>query len=153
MSTILNPLTQRQINIGSAVYWRLVKKGIIQDQSGLQPPQYLAPTTKQQIQVPIPVPKAQISRAYTGLRGQLPINQQVQYTAQPMQMQKKPKMPPQQKINNIIKSATMAYKKTLENVNHQDFEMESEDELTQYIQQELINNLKSSGNKHINKYL
>lgn len=135
---IINPLTKREIAVGSTVYWKLVKKGIIQDQSQAQPPQYLAPKQQPVLQY-APPPPPQISRAYSGLRGQTPA---------PVVKQK---LPPQQKISNLIKSSAAAYKKTMESADQQQFE--TEDELTQYIEHELLNNLRATGNKHLNKYL
>lgn len=149
---IINPLTNRPINVGSAVYWRLVKKGVIQDQTGgqLQPPSNMINKQPMQVQQPI-APKRiqpqfiapQVSRAYAGLRGQS--------QTQPIPIPQKPKMPPQQKIQNIIQASSAAYKKTMDSVDQNQFD--DEDELTQYIQQELINNLKATGNKHLGKYL
>jgi hypothetical protein len=161
-NTVTNPLTKRQIAIGSVVYNKLVKKGVIADVTGQQQQQ---PQPKY---TPIQPPKPMVSKAYAGLRGQAqpqyqqPQYQQPQYQPQPQYQQEcqpqyyqqqpqKVKLPPEQKINNIIKSSAKAYKNTIQKVDPEQFD--NEDELTNYIAEELVKSLKSSGNKHLQKYL
>lgn len=173
--SVINPLTKREIQIGSTVYNKLVKKGIISDEGGSY--QMTQKPIKQVASRAIPIPRQtpQISRAYQGLRSVQ--NQEDLYDSQyeqisraqsqPIPKQKTPigfKKPPmptntvqvdkmkkgEQKIQNLLKSGIGAYKKTIESVNPDEFE---NDELTDYITHELIKNLKTSGNKHLHKYL
>lgn len=152
--TVINPLTNRPINVGSVVYNKLVRRGVIDDGASSQ----YAPI-KQPKYAPIKQPQPMISRAYSGLRNQIP---QYQQQSQPVKnqfsglrghqpVQQKVKLTPQEKIKNVISSSVKAYKNTLETVDPEEFD--DDDELESYLTQELVKNLKSSGNKHLNKYL
>lgn len=153
MNTVLNPLTKRQINVGSTVYWKLVNKGLIEDVTGqVQQPQVRQPPVRQP-----PVKQPSISKAYNNLRPP----QVQQYGGQPqygntfqqMQVQQpqKIKKTPQQKINNIINESVRTYSNVMNSVDPQDFN--DDNEFQQYIAEQLKAHLKQSGNKHLNKYL
>lgn len=151
---VINPTTNRKIAIGSTVYQKLVNKGIIRDISSLHPgpstPQviprnvqiypgttHLTPRNPPQAKKEVPL----VSRAYSGLRGQM----------------EKQKLSPEQKIQNIIQASTQAYDKTIKSINPDEFSTKYPDpkptDIEQYIKEQLINNLKASGNKHLSKYL
>lgn len=159
---VINPLTRREVRVGSVIYNKLVKKGVIQ-------PFQQAP------QVP------QRSRAYSALQSSLPVINQVskpragqfvpKTRAPPVRVpvrpppkqpvyedqfteyeeydnyadyDVKPKKDPRVKINSVLNSSVKALKQ-LEN------EELPEDE--EEIKNKLIELLKQQNNKYINKFL
>jgi hypothetical protein len=148
-----------------------VNKGIIGNNSQMpeQPRQTFVPQEKR---LPETYASTKMSKAYVGLRGQVPQFQNQLGGQQPNnQFQNQPatfrqpfsrtqsmtptpfpqKKSPKEKINDIIQTSAKVYKKTIDRVNPEEFE--NEDDMTNYIATELVKNLRSSDNKHLRKYL
>jgi len=170
---INNPITNRPVRVGSTVYQRLVKKGLISE-NGEQiskaytelPQQIAQKKSAQQISqkksTPMKIP-SRVNQQY--------IQEEVyeedeyeddeeeeeeieQYQPRPRTIVQKSngnkmKKPLDIKINSILDSGIEAYKKVCRNIPHD----MTEQELNNYIRQDLIKQLKASNNKYISRYL
>lgn len=168
---VTNPLTNRPVRVGSVVYQRLVKKGLISESGNNEPVskayKELPTQMRQPPSKPIKVPNKSKSASTNYYADddeeyydaeELSSSMETHYK-KPMQtlarqtnkerQANKVKKPLDIKINSILESGCRAYKETMRNIPPD----MTDEQLENFIREDLIKNLKNSGNKYLQKYL
>jgi len=153
---VTNPVSGRPVRIGSVVYQRLIKKGLIGQTENISKaykelPQQIAQKTKKKQIIPV---QQELEEEYDDYE-EIQETQQQYITQQKggipynIKNPQKIKKPLEIKINSILDSGVEAYKRSIRNIP----ENLTEEQLDLFIRNDLIKNLKATNNKYIQKYL